>query len=165
MFYIDGNYYFITFKHILKKLMKIMSFLWIFDTFLKISKFHNFLLQKMRFYNVLWNDDFFINVELLKLVYMSPESIYMLHIVENYFFIIFTYFWKISENFSTIFMNFWQFFEKLLKFRFFWVSQPIFVGQKMCLVGARTQKFFCLETNMHMSKNFLYYYLPRHGIG
>ena len=142
VFYIDKNYCFITFKHILKTLMKIFLFLWIFDTFLKISKFHNFLLQNMRFYNVLWNDGFFINVTLFKMVYMSPESIYMLHIVENHFFIIFTHFWKISENFQTNFMNFWQFFENLLKFRFFWVSQPIFVGQKMCLVCARTQKFF-----------------------
>ncbi len=146
MFYIDGNYYFITFKHILKKLMKIMSFLWIFDTFLKISKFHNFLLQKMRFYNVLWNDDFFINVELLKLVYMSPESIYMLHIVENYFFIIFTYFWKISENFSTIFMNFWQFFEKLLKFWFFLSFTVHFCGSKNVPCG-------CAHTKIFLSRN------------
>ena len=47
----------------------------------------------------------------------------------------------------------------------FWNPSAIFVGRKMCIMGARTQKFFCLETNMHISKNFLYYYLPRHGIG
>ena len=122
---------------------------------MKISKFSCFLLQNMRFYNVLWNDDFFINVAFFKLVYMSPESIYMLHIIENYFFIIFTHFWKISENFQTNFMNFWQFFENLLKFRFFWVSQPIFVGKKMCLVDAhKMRKLFFLKVGI-VCKKFL----------
>ena len=41
----------------------------------------------------------------------------------------------------------------------------VFVGHEMCLVGARTQKFFCLAAKMCISKNFLYYYLPRHKIG
>ena len=95
----------------------------------------------MRFYNVLWNDDFFINVALFKLVYMSPESIYMLHIVENYFFIIFTHFWKISENFQTNFMNFWQFFENLLKFRFFEFHSP-YLWVKKCALWVRAHKNF-----------------------
>ena len=35
----------------------------------------------------------------------------------------------------------------------FWNPSAIFVGRKMCLVGARTQKFFCLEAKIHISKN------------
>ena len=46
----------------------------------------------------------------------------------------------------------------------FWNPSAIFVGRKMCLVGARTQTFFCVESKMHISKNFLYYHLPRHKI-
>ena len=93
--------------------------------------------QNMRFYNVLWNDNFFINKGRLTLIKLSSEAIYMHHIVENCFFIIFTHFLKFFEIFETIFMDFSQIIEKLLKILIFFSSTSDFWGSKNVPCGCR----------------------------
>jgi len=52
----------------------------------------------------------------------------------------------------------------LLKFWFFEI-QGLFLWVVKCALWVRAHKKNCLETKMHISKNFSYYHLPQHKIG
>ena len=166
VFYIDENYCFITFKHILKKLMKIFLFLWIFDTFLKISKIPQFFAPKHAVLQRTLKWWFFHQRGALQAgIHVSRVNIYAPYCRKSFFLSflhIFEKFQKIFKQISWIFDNF----SKICwNFDFFEFHSPYLWVKKMCLVCAQKMRKFFFEKYDKYVKNFYYYYLLKHWTG
>ena len=142
VFYIDENYCFITFKNILKKLMKIFLFSWIFDTFLKISKIPQFFAPKHAVLQRTLKWWFFHQRGALQAgIHVSRVNIYAPYCRKSFF----LSFLHIFEKFQKIFKQISWIFDNFLKicwnFDFFEFHSP-YLWVKKCALWVRAHKNF-----------------------